>query len=229
MSVWAIVVAAGRGERFGAPDDGTTLPRKQFVELAGTSVVTRAARAAHAACEGVVLVLPADVVADSPGIADGVEVDAVVAGGATRAESVRAGLAAVPTGTEIVVVHDAARPLASPELFARVIDAVRNGAAAAVPGLPVTDTVKRVAGDHVEATVPRERLVTVQTPQAFRADVLVAAHRGAPDASDDAALVEQAGGRVTVVPGDPRNLKITAPFDLVVADALVREVEGMPR
>jgi len=112
-------------------------------------------------------------------------------------------------------------PLAPPALFDAVIDAVRGGADAAVPGLPISDTVKRVDGDHVVETIARDALVAVQTPQAFRTDVLRAAHTASGEATDDAALVEAAGGRVVVVSGDPRNLKITTPADLVVAAALL--------
>ena len=205
--VWAIVVAAGRGERFGAP--------KQFSELAGTRVVDRAVTAAARACDAVVLVL-------APGVEwDGSPVDAIATGGATRSESVRSGLAAVPADVDVVVVHDAARPLASDALFAAVISAVHGGADAAVPALPVIDTVKRVDGTRVRETIRRDDLVAVQTPQGFRAAALRAAHAGADDASDDAALVEARGGRVVVVDGDRRNLKITTGDDLVVARALL--------
>ena len=111
------------------------------------------------------------------------------------------------------MVHDAARPAASAALFAAVVAAVRTGADGAVPGVPVVDTIKRVHGGAVVATVDRAELVAVQTPQAFRAPVLRAAHVGEPDASDDAALVEAAGGRVVVVPGEPANVKLTTPAD----------------
>lgn len=200
--VWAIVLAAGEGNRFG--------DRKQFVDLAGRRVVDWSLASARASCDGTVLVLP-------PGIED----DAGVAGGATRSASVRAGLAAVPAGAGIVVVHDAARPLAPPAVWARVIDAVRAGADAAVPVLPVSDTVKRVAGTAVVETLDRRTLVAVQTPQAFRAEALRAAHTSLADATDDAALVEAMGGTVVTVAGDPRNLKLTRPEDLVVARALI--------
>jgi len=203
----AIVVAAGGGTRFGAP--------KQFAALAGRRVVDRSVEAAAAACDAVILVLP-------PGCDwDGAPVAAVVAGGATRAESVRAGLAAVPAPTDVVVVHDAARPLASPALFAAVTAAVRDGADAAVPAVPVADTIKRVDGARVTGTVDRDGLVAVQTPQAFRAGALRAAHAARGDATDDAALVEAAGGTVVVVPGEPRNVKITTPADLDVVAALL--------
>jgi len=164
----------------------------------------------------VVVVLP-------PGVDwDGVPVSAAVAGGASRPESVRAGLRAVAPGCDVVVVHDAARPLASPPLFAAVIDAIRDGADGAVPAIALTDTVKQVEHDRVVATVARDALVAVQTPQAFRADALRAAHAAGGDATDDAALVEAAGGTVVVVPGDPSNLKVTTPADLALAAALVR-------
>jgi 2-C-methyl-D-erythritol 4-phosphate cytidylyltransferase len=206
-AVWAIVVAAGSGDRFGGP--------KQFAHLAGERVVDRSVVAARASCDGVVLVL-----ADPEGW-DGPAVDALVVGGATRADSVRAGLAAVPTDAAIVVVHDAARPLATAALFDAVIDAVRDGADGAVPGLAVTDTLKRVDDVRVTSTVDRVGLVAVQTPQAFRADILRDAHTSGADATDDASLVEELGGSVVVVPGDPRNLKVTGPADLMIAAALL--------
>jgi 2-C-methyl-D-erythritol 4-phosphate cytidylyltransferase len=135
---------------------------------------------------------------------------------------VRAGLAAVPAGATVIVVHDAARPLADRDLFERVIAAVRAGADGAVPGLPVPDTIKRVgpSGDVIE-TLDRPALRAVQTPQAFAADVLRRAHAGGGEATDDAALVEAAGGRVVVVDGDPANLKVTGPDDLVRAEGLL--------
>jgi 2-C-methyl-D-erythritol 4-phosphate cytidylyltransferase len=205
----AIVVAAGGGERFGAP--------KQFLLLGTGRLVDRAVAAAAAACDEVVLVLPA-------GHAwDGAPVTATVTGGATRAESVRAGLAAVSARADVIVVHDAARPLATPDLFRVVIAAVRGGADAAVPAVEVTDTVKRVDADRVLDTLPRDSLVAVQTPQAFRADTLRSAHISGADATDDAALVEAAGGTVRTVAGDPRNLKVTTTTDLTVAAALLAE------
>lgn len=205
----AIVVAAGSGERFGAP--------KQFLPLGAARIVDHAVAAATTACDDVILVLPRG------HRWDGAAVTATVAGGATRAESVRAGLAAVQPAADVIVVHDAARPLATPELFAAVIDAVRQGADAAVPAVAVTDTVKRVDGDRVLDTPPRDTLVAVQTPQAFRAATLRAAHADGGDATDDATLVEAAGGTVVTVPGDPRNLKVTTTTDLAVAAALLAE------
>jgi 2-C-methyl-D-erythritol 4-phosphate cytidylyltransferase len=208
-----VVVAGGAGVRFGA--------RKQFEVLSGRSVLARSLGAARAACAGVVVVVPrggeraAEVIEQCAGA------DAVVAGGDSRSASVRAGLAALPPGAEIVAVHDAARPLAPPEVWDRVIEAVVSGADAAVPVVAVTDTVVEVSPDGGSRTLDRSRLVAVQTPQGFRTAVLVAAHAGDPEATDDAGLVEAVGGRVVLVAGDPANLKITAPADLVVAAALL--------
>jgi 2-C-methyl-D-erythritol 4-phosphate cytidylyltransferase len=213
----AIVVAGGRGERFGAP--------KQFLTAGDARLVDRAVAAAGAACDEVIVVLPEGQGWDGPPVA------AIVAGGDSRSASVRAGLAAVSEGAEIVVVHDAARPLASPELFELVIDTVRSGADAAVPALPVADTLKRVEGDRVVATVDRAGVVAVQTPQAFRAAALRASHEAGDDATDDAALIEASGGTVVVVAGDPRNLKVTNVADLAVVEALLAAAleRGAPR
>jgi 2-C-methyl-D-erythritol 4-phosphate cytidylyltransferase len=210
MPVWGIVVAAGRGSRFGAP--------KQFLALNGVRLVDRAVTTASAACDHVVVVLPPG----EPWAGPPVTVTAV--GGATRSDSVRSGLASVPSDADVVVVHDAARPLATARLFAAVVDAVRAGADAAVPGISLSDTVKRVDGDRVVDTVERDDLVAVQTPQAFRAAALRAAHARGGDATDDAALVEQSGGVVVVVAGDRRNIKITGADDLALAAALAVEV-----
>jgi 2-C-methyl-D-erythritol 2,4-cyclodiphosphate synthase len=148
----------------------------------------------------------------------------VVAGGATRSASVRAGLAAVPADARIVAVHDGARPLASLALFEAVVAGVRAGADAVLPGVGVGDTLKRVGpGGVVEATVDRDLLVAVQTPQAFAADALRRAHAGDPEATDDGALVEAIGGRVVVVAGEPTNLKLTHPGDLAVAEGRLGE------
>ncbi|HUY63437.1 MAG TPA: 2-C-methyl-D-erythritol 4-phosphate cytidylyltransferase [Acidimicrobiales bacterium] len=212
MSVWSVVVAGGDGRRFGAP--------KQFAMLGGRPLLSWAVDAARPVSDGVVLVVPADRVADAQGSHGA---DVVVAGGSTRAESVRAGLSVVPEDAAIIVVHDGARPLASAALFWAVVDAVRQGAEAAVPGLAVADTLKAVADGVVVSTVPRQGLVAVQTPQAFRADSLRRAHGGAGEASDDAGLLEAAGATVRVVAGDPRNLKVTTPGDLEVAQALAAQ------
>ena len=210
MRVWAVVVAAGRGARFGAP--------KQYEPLAGRRVLDWALDAARDRAEGVVLVVPPERAGDDePGTA------AVVPGDATRSGSVRAGLAAVPPEADVVLVHDAARPLAPAEVFDAVLAAVAGGADAAVPGLPVSDTVKRVAPDGtVLETLDRSSLVVVQTPQAFRAAALRAAHAGGGEASDDAALVEAAGGRVVVVPGAAAAAKVTEPGDLPAIEAGLR-------
>jgi 2-C-methyl-D-erythritol 4-phosphate cytidylyltransferase len=205
VETWTIVVAAGSGARFGGP--------KQFQRVGDERLVDIAARTAARCSDGVVMVLPAGTAWDGPPVA------AAVAGGATRADSVRAGLAAVPDGADIVVVHDAARPLAGDALFASVVAAVRDGADGAVPGLPVPDTIKRVDGVRVVETIPRDELVAVQTPQAFRAGALRSAHRDAADGTDDAALVERDGGKVVVVPGDPANVKVTDPDDLELVAA----------
>jgi 2-C-methyl-D-erythritol 4-phosphate cytidylyltransferase len=208
----AIVVAAGRGERFGAP--------KQFLSAGALRLVDHAVAAAGAVCDVVVVVLP------EGRTWDGATVAAAVPGADTRSGSVRAGLAALDDDVEIVVVHDAARPLATPGLFELVIDTVRAGADAAIPALPVADTLKRVEGDRVVGTVERSGLVAVQTPQAFRAAALRAAHADGGEATDDAALVEGHGGVVVVVGGDPRNLKVTNVADIAVVEALL---EGRPR
>ncbi len=209
-----MVVAAGRGTRFGGA--------KQYEVVAGRRVLDWALAAARTVSDGLVTVVSAEHAGQPEPLAD-----RVVAGGATRSASVRAGLAAVPEDADVVVVHDAARPCATPELFAAVVAAVRAGASAAVPGLPVVDTVKRVDGDGVVVeTLDRTGLVAVQTPQAFAASALRKAHGGHPEATDDAALVERAGGRVVVVPGEPANAKVTGPADLVAAHkALTAMVE----
>jgi len=205
--VWAVVVAAGSGSRYGGS--------KQYERLHGRTVLEWSLGAARLVCAGVVVVLPpADVSGWAP---DG---SVAVAGGTTRSASVRAGLAAVPADAEVIVVHDAARPLAGRALWDAAIAAVRAGADGAICAVPVTDTVKRVDGALVVETIDRAELVSVQTPQAFRASALRAAHAVGDDASDDAALVERAGGRVVIVPGSPDNLKITHAHDLAVAAAL---------
>jgi len=208
MSVWVVVVAAGAGERFG------TL--KQYEHLGDRRVLDWALERARAVAEGVVLVVPPERAGESePGV------DAVVAGAKTRAGSVRAGLAAVPHEVEVIVVHDAARPLASAALFEQVVSAVRNGADAAVPGLTLADTVKVVEDGAVVETLDRARLVAVQTPQAFAAATLRRAHEGDGEGTDDASLVEALGGRVVVVPGEDANSKITTQHDLLVARSLI--------
>ena len=209
-TVWTVVVAGGSGQRFGGP--------KQYEMLGAQRVLDWSVSVARAAGQGVVVVLPA---------ADAAR-EGAVAGGSSRSESVRNGLAAVPPEATIVCVHDGARPFASAELYQRVVAAVADGADGAIPGLAVTDTVKQVAADgRVVATPERAGLRAVQTPQAFRASVLRAAHAAAgaagAAATDDAALVEAAGGTVVVVAGEAENRKITDPADLEWAR---RRVEG---
>jgi 2-C-methyl-D-erythritol 4-phosphate cytidylyltransferase len=209
VRTWAVVVAGGAGSRFGAP--------KQFADLGGRPVLAWSLESARQACQGIVLVLPSDQ-ATAP--VSAWDADVVVSGGATRSESVRAGLAAVPGQADIIAVHDAARPLARLRLWRAVIEAVAAGADAAIPATSVTDTVKEVAPDGRLVTLDRSRLVAVQTPQAFRAEVLRRVHSEGRNATDDAALVEAAGGRVVVVEGPADNIKVTAPADLIVAAAL---------
>jgi 2-C-methyl-D-erythritol 4-phosphate cytidylyltransferase len=214
--VWGVVVAGGSGERFGAP--------KQFALLAGRPVLEWSVAACRPVCARVVLVLPAGdeaLAAELPPYG----ADVVVGGGATRAASVRAGLAAVPDDVGVVVVHDAARPLAPPALFEAVVAALADGVAGAICALPVSDTLKRTDRSLAEGAIPvvletvdRRALVAVQTPQAFLAAVLREAHASQPDATDDAALVEALGATVRVVPGDPGNLKLTTPVDLAFAE-----------
>ncbi len=139
----------------------------------------------------------------------------VVAGGRERSHSVAAGLAALRDDVDVVLVHDAARCLAPPSLFDRLVTAVRDGHDSVVPGLPVTDTIKQVDDrGHVVATPDRSRLRAVQTPQAFRRTVLRDAHASGADATDDAALVERSGGTVLVIDGDDLAFKVTTPADL---------------
>jgi 2-C-methyl-D-erythritol 4-phosphate cytidylyltransferase len=207
-TAWAVVVAGGSGARFGG--------YKQFMLLAGQEVVEWSLRAAVRACAGVVLVVPAEWVEKYSGRADH-----VVAGGPTRAASVRAGLRLVPDEVQVVVVHDAVRPLAGQHTWASVIAAVKGGADGAVPCVPVLDTIKQREDDGKLMTLDRARLVAVQTPQAFSAAALRQAHAGEGEATDDAALVEAIGGRVVSVAGEPNNIKVTAPDDLALAEFLL--------
>lgn len=207
-NVWTIVVAAGSGLRFGSA--------KQFERLGGKRVVDWAVEEAERHSLGVITVVP-------KGQATGPN---QVEGGATRSESVRRGLAAVPAEATIVLVHDAARPFASDAVFQRVIGAVVDGADAAVPGIPVTDTIKQVnESDVVVSTPRRETLRAVQTPQAFRASSLRKAHAAGGEGTDDASLVEHAGGEVRVVEGEHVNRKITELDDLEWAQAHVAAMD----
>ena len=200
--VWTIIVAAGSGNRFGG--------QKQFMVLGDKRVIDWSRDIAHAVGDGAVLVVPAEVATSEGG----------VAGGATRSESVRRGLAAVPSEATIICVHDAARPFASEHLYKEVISAVVGGADGAIPGLPVIDTIKRVDQNGVVLDTPdRSSLVAVQTPQAFRASVLRRAHESGNEGTDDASLVERVGGKVVVVNGEAINRKLTTSEDLEWARA----------
>ena len=208
--VWTIVVAAGSGRRFGSP--------KQFLELAGVRVVDRSVLTAARHSDGVVVVVPVGAADDFAvaGVPSGVDVMAVE-GADSRAGSVRAGLVAVPDTARVILVHDGARPLASDAVYERVIAAVRAGAEAVAPVVDIADTVRRRDGGVVD----RDSLAAVQTPQGFRAAAVRTAHAGAGDATDDVTLVERRGGTVVLVDGDPRNLKLTTPLDLEVAQVLL--------
>lgn len=240
--VWTVVLAAGGGTRFGG--------RKQFFDLGGEPLVAHPVAAAARASDGVVAVLPAEPGAWTP--PPGVR---LAVGGATRAESVRAGLAAVPADAAIIVITDAAHPLATSALYQRVVDEVRAGADAAVPGLPLTEVVKHVVAQPVlpagadarplarvspprdadarlvaGVSLPRESYRLVQTPHAFRADLLRAVHAGAPEAVEDSQMVADAGGVIIVVPGEPANIHVTTPDELAIARLLLTHVrpEGEP-
>lgn len=221
----AILVAAGSGERLAA---GTP---KALVEVAGRPLVSHAAeRLLAAGATHLVVTAPADDLVAVMGAMPDTEVEVeVVAGGATRAASVRAGLAELPAEVEVVAVHDAARAFAPADLVRRTVEALTGDVLAAAPALPVGDTLKRVEGDTVVGTVDRTPLVAVQTPQVFRVEALRIGHEHGGDATDDLALVEQAiddgrlRGRVVVVPGDVAAMKVTWPHDLVLVAALTGE------
>lgn len=189
------------------------------MELGGVTLLQRSVAAAEASgvVDAIVVAVPAELVAEATELLPGVT---VVAGGAERSDSVRAGLAAAPD-CDLVLVHDAARALTPSALFGRVVEALKAGAAAVVPGLPVADTLKAVDGDdRVAQTVDRAPLRAIQTPQGFTAEALRQAHATAADATDDAGLLEALGTPVAVVPGEPLAFKITTPFDLRIAELL---------
>ncbi|MBP6684847.1 MAG: 2-C-methyl-D-erythritol 4-phosphate cytidylyltransferase [Leucobacter sp.] len=236
-----VLVAAGRGERLGAG-----IP-KAFVELGGrtliehcTSIVTGLPSGGH-----LVIVVPEDSAAETLGRVSNVipsgsswEVS-VTPGGRERHESVRFGLDALHDQADIVLVHDAARPLAPAELFERVAAEVRRTGSSVIPALAVTDTLKRVSADGVvHETVDRAPLVAVQTPQGFPREQLAAAHdrlgsggahEGTGQPTDDAEVVQRAGGTVRTVPGDTLAHKLTTPGDLAVLEALLASQNGDPR
>ena len=209
-SVWTIVVAAGSGSRFGAP--------KQFLDLGGVRVVDRSIRTAARHSDGVVVVTPSEPVEGARAVSapDGVAFHSVP-GADTRAGSVRRGLSAVPDDAAVILVHDAARPLASDAVYERVIAAVRDGADAVTPAVAIADTLRRRSGGVVD----RDDVVAVQTPQGFAAGALRRAHESGEEATDDVTVVENHGGTVVVVDGDRRNLKLTTPLDMDVASLLL--------
>ena len=226
MRVAALVLAAGRGERFGASQP------KAFLPLAGRPLVVHAieALAACAAIEWIVPVLPAAEIgrlAAWPWSATAAgKVLAPVAGGAERQDSMDAGLSALSPDAEFVAVHDAARPLVRPADVARVITAAARSGAALL-AVPVRDTLKRVREGRVVETPQREGLWAAQTPQVFRAallrEALAKARTDAFQGTDDAQLVERLGAAVEIVEGDPSNLKITWPPDLAWAEACLQQ------
>lgn len=202
MEVWAIVVAAGSGTRFGRLKQLDPLGERRVLDWAIEGL----------GCRGrTVVVLPSEHLA-----VEGLKECVVVAGGASRSDSVRAGLAAIPGTATHVLVHDGARPLVSSAIVDRVIQAL-DSAEGAIPVVAVTDTLR----DHDGNTVDRSQLVAVQTPQGFRVPALRQAHAGAAEATDDAGLVTAQGGTVVHVAGDPTNLKITVPSDLSIAEVLI--------
>jgi 2-C-methyl-D-erythritol 4-phosphate cytidylyltransferase len=214
MSVWAILVAAGRGERLGLDQP------KAFAKLGEDPLLAEPLRRLEDSewVDAIVVVAPPEweeptiLLAEELGCG---KVSACVAGGETRADSVRAGLAEVGADAVAVLVHDAARPLVTDEVIARVLAPLSDGWDGVVPGLAIADTLKRVDGDgRVLETVARDGLWGVQTPQAFPVDVLRRALAGGEDATDCAGSVEAAGGRIKVVEGDPRLLKVTTADDL---------------
>lgn len=227
----AIVPAAGRGERLGV---GTP---KALRPLAGTPMLVHAIRALEASrcVDVIVVVAPEEHVASvSALVADvGTEIH-VVQGGETRQSSVARGLIMLPDDVDVVLVHDAARPLVPPDVVASVVAAVQAGHPAVIPVIPVVDTIKKVDdADHVTATVDRSQLRAVQTPQGFQRDVLQRVHADAEieDTTDDAGLVEAAGIPVLVVDGHDEALKVTRPLDLLIAESIIakrRATGGMP-
>ncbi|MCL1694127.1 MAG: 2-C-methyl-D-erythritol 4-phosphate cytidylyltransferase [Actinomycetia bacterium] len=200
MPIWGLLLAAGQGTRFGR--------QKHDIELGGVPLWRQSERALlDGGVERLVVVG---------------DLDGAVPGGDRRRDSVASGLAVISDHAGFVLIHDAARPLVTADLVRAVIDRLLVGdVAGVVPVVPVRDTLKRVAGEFVVETVDRADLVAVQTPQGFNLKTLRAAHAVAGgDATDDASMVEAAGGTIAIVDGDPANLKVTYPEDLAVAEAL---------
>jgi 2-C-methyl-D-erythritol 4-phosphate cytidylyltransferase len=220
-ATWAVVVAAGRGERLGGDRP------KAFAKLGGRVLLAETVERLDGSdwIDAIVLVAPEGWEEPSILLAEELgagKVSACVVGGPTRTESVRAGLAEVPADAAVVLVHDAARPLLPDDVIERVLGPLGEGWEGAAPALAVADTLKRAAEDGtVSETVDRSGLRAVQTPQAFLAEVLRRALEAGSDASDCAALVERAGGRVRLVEGDPRLLKVTTPSDLAFVESLL--------
>ena len=223
MSVWAVIVAAGSGDRLAADRP------KAFARLGDRPLLAESLERLDRSdwVDGIVVVCPegweepAILLAEELGAS---KVAQAVTGGASRAESVRLGVDEVPPDAVAVLVHDAARPLLAQDVISRVLEPLGEGWDGAVPALPVADTIKRVEGAAVAETLARDGLMVAQTPQAFVADVLRAALVGDVGvASDCASLVEAAGGRVKVVDGDPRLLKVTTAHDLRLVEALLAE------
>ena len=214
MTAWAVLAAAGRGERLGADRP------KAFTKLRDRPLVAESLERLDASgwIDAIVIAAPPGWEEPSILLAEELgcsKVTACVAGGETRAESVRAAVAEVADDAAVIVVHDAARPVLTDEVLERVLTALNEGWDGAVPALPLADTIKRVQGERVVETLPRDELVAAQTPQAFLASALREALSGElAGATDCAALVEALGLRVTAVPGDPRLLKVTDSADL---------------
>jgi 2-C-methyl-D-erythritol 4-phosphate cytidylyltransferase len=227
MSAWAILAAAGSGERLGADRP------KAFVALGELPLLATSMERLDESDWIDSIVVAAPLGWDEPSILLAEEIGAgkvasVVPGGETRAASVSTALAEVPEDAAVVLVHDAARPLLADEVLERVLAPLSEGWDGVVPGLRIADTVKRVSGDEVVETLDREGLIATQTPQAFVTETLrlafgpssdLAQAGGGGGATDCAALVEARGGRVKVVPGDPRLLKVTTPEDLELVES----------
>jgi len=219
VSVWAVLAAAGRGERLGSDRP------KAFARLGGRPLLAESLERLEGSewIDAIVIAAPPEWEEPSILVAEEIaatKVSSAVTGGETRSESVRLGLADVPGDAAVVLVHDAARPLVPDEVIERVLAPLGEGWDGAVPVLPLSDTVKRVAGERVVETLPRGELVAAQTPQAFTAEVLRQALAGdVSGATDCASLVEARGGRVKVVQGDPRLLKITGADDLALVES----------
>jgi 2-C-methyl-D-erythritol 4-phosphate cytidylyltransferase len=220
VAVWAVLVAAGRGERL-----GDRRP-KAFAKLRDRPLLAESLERLDASgwVDAIVIVAPPGWEEPSILLAEEVaasKVAACVPGGETRAESVRAGVAEVADDADVVLVHDAARPVLVDEVVERVLAALNEGWDGAVPAVPVADTIKRVEGRQVVETLPREQLVAVQTPQAFLAPVLRAALGGDLGGATDCASLVEARGRVTTVAGDRRLLKVTDQADLALVESFL--------